>query len=212
MAIPEDELQDAEHGGHTNLDVEVIKCLDSVHQLLSLRDSLSQLLRQVLLSLKEISFQSGALCMWWRWSFVENLLCCFLLAFSCNWKQSASYLALELWGFDHQWMPSAAIAFCFMVWAVLTISQFAECRLVLSRNTFATFPYRKLFVNCEVADGMCDRDGWRWRAHGTPWALHESVNLFLASSLMLPRLQSLLWSLPLLNRQLLQVLMMSFEV
>lgn len=54
MEVTEGESEKSSNGVESMLDMEMIKCLDSVHQLLSLRDTLSQLLRQVLLSLHSL--------------------------------------------------------------------------------------------------------------------------------------------------------------
>ena len=54
MEVMEGESEKSSNGVESMLDMEMIKCLDSVHQLLSLRDTLSQLLRQVLLFLHSL--------------------------------------------------------------------------------------------------------------------------------------------------------------
>jgi len=47
MTTIAEDVQDAGSNGNSDMDMEMIRWLDSVHQLLCLRDSLSQVLRQV---------------------------------------------------------------------------------------------------------------------------------------------------------------------
>jgi predicted small secreted protein len=47
MTTMGEDVQDAGSNGNSDMDMEMIRWLDSVHQLLCLRDSLSQVLRQM---------------------------------------------------------------------------------------------------------------------------------------------------------------------
>jgi len=57
--VTEGESEKSSNGVESMLDMEMIKCLDSVHQLLSLRDTLSQLLRQGWMEMASARYSMG---------------------------------------------------------------------------------------------------------------------------------------------------------